>query len=187
MWLRDLRCYVMGILDNFDALVYTATIEKDESVHVKEKGAALVEFALVAPLFFLVLFAIIEFGYLYWANLSMQHAVREGARYAVVTGVTGFTAPSPTPAEQRCAAVVQEIRNNSMGFYDKVSPVVSFRTVDAAGNVVNIGSGCGAASQIIVIHLDCTLPLITPIIRPFFTDGNYRFAVSATMRNEAFH
>jgi len=173
-------------LDNFNALVYTATIEKDKSVNVKEKGAALVEFALVAPLFFLVLFAIIEFGYLYWANLSMQHAVREGARYAI-TGRSDLD-PNPDPAlRNRCVAAVEAIRGNSMGFYDKVSPVVTFRTIDAAGNVVNIGSGCGAASQIIVIHLDCTLPLITPIMRPFFTNGEYNFAVSATMRNEAFH
>jgi hypothetical protein len=160
-------------------------LKKDESVNVKEKGAALVEFALVAILFFTMLFAIIEFGYLYWVNLSMQHAVREGARYAV-TGRTDFD-PNPDPTlRNRCVAAVEAIKGSSMGFYDKVSPVVTFRTIDAAGNVVPIGSGCGAANQIIVIHLDCTLPLITPIIQPFFTNGEYKFAVSATMKNEAF-
>lgn len=55
-------------------------------MNIKEKGAALVEFALTAWLFFIVLFGIIEFSYLWWVNLTMQHAMREGARYAAVTG-----------------------------------------------------------------------------------------------------
>lgn len=157
---------------------------------VKEKGAALVEFALVAVIFFTVLFSIIEFGYLFWGNLSMQHAVREGARFAVVTGVDPT---KPDPIQDRCDRVKNYTRDNSMGFYDKVSPVVTFRTVNAAGNVVNIGSGCGAAQEIVVIHIDCALPMITPFTQllrllgaSIFADGNYNFSVSATMRNEAF-
>lgn len=172
-------------------------IEKDLAVKVnaKVKGSALVEFALVAVLFFTILLSIIEFGYLFWGNLSMQHAVREGARFAVVTGVSGFTQTplSPTPIQQRCNAVIVQTKDHSMGFYDKVSPVVLFRTIDAAGNVVNIGSGCGAAQQIVMIHIDCSLPLITPFTRllelmgtSIFSDGKYHFSVSATMRNEAF-
>lgn len=159
-------------------------------MNLKERGAALVEFALVAVLFFTVLFSIIEFGYLFWGNLSMQHAVREGARFAAVTG---FDPAQPDPIQDRCDRVVQYTEDNSMGFYDRVSPIVTFRTVDAAGNVVNIGSGCGAAKQIVVTHIDCTLPLITPFTQLLgllgantFADGNYHFSVSAAMRNEAF-
>ncbi|MDO9280927.1 MAG: TadE/TadG family type IV pilus assembly protein [Methylotenera sp.] len=159
-------------------------------VYLKEKGAALVEFALVAVIFFTVLFSIIEFGYLFWGNLSMQHAVREGSRFAVVTG---FDPTQPDPIQDRCDRVKNYTRDSSMGFYSKVSPVVTFRTVNAAGNVVNIGSGCGAAQQVVVIHIDCTLPLITPFTQFLgllgasgFKDGEYKFSVSTTMRNEAF-
>jgi Flp pilus assembly protein TadG len=168
-----------------------ATIEKRESVNVKEKGAALVEFAMVAVFFITVLFAIIEFGYLYWVNLTMQHAVREGARYAAVTGPSNFSAPTPqnpaSQAEQRCNAVVDAIKTNSMGLYDKVSPNLTFSTVNTdTGNIVAIDSNCGGATEIIMIKLACTLPLITPIMRPFFTNGEYNFNVSATMKNEGF-
>lgn len=159
-------------------------------LNIKEKGAALVEFALVAILFFTVLFSIIEFGYLFWGNLSMQHAVREGARYSAVTG---FNPASPTPIQERCDNVKSATRANSMGFYDKVAPVVTFRTINAAGNIVDIGAGCGAANEIVVIHIDCVLPLLTPFTHllgllgsNIFTNGKYNFSVSATMRNEAF-
>jgi Flp pilus assembly protein TadG len=47
----------------------------------KASGAATVEFALVAAVVFTLLFGIIDFSYIFWGTLSMQHAVREGARY----------------------------------------------------------------------------------------------------------
>ncbi|MDD2933204.1 MAG: TadE/TadG family type IV pilus assembly protein [Methylotenera sp.] len=175
-----------------DLLNNAVMIEKGctVKVYLKEKGAALVEFALVAVIFFTVLFSIIEFGYLFWGNLSMQHAVREGSRFAVVTG---FDPTQPDPIQDRCDRVKNYTRDSSMGFYSKVSPVVTFRTVNAAGNVVNIGSGCGAAQQVVVIHIECTLPLITPFTQLLgllgasgFKDGEYKFSVSTTMRNEAF-
>ncbi len=157
---------------------------------MKEKGAAIVEFALVAVFFITVLIAIIEFGYLYWVNLTMQHAVREGARYAAVTGPSNFTVTPQNPAtqaQQRCDAVVGAIKANSMGLYDSLSPSLTYSTVDpATGVIVAMGSGCGGASQVIMIKLACTLPLMTPIMKPFFTNGQYNFTVSATMKNETF-
>jgi Flp pilus assembly protein TadG len=160
-------------------------------MNVKEKGAALVEFALAAMLFLTVLFSIIEFSYLWWVNLTMQHAMREGARYAAVTGPSNFPTPTPqnpaTQAEQRCNAVGDAIRANSMGLYDRVSPTLTYSTVNrSTGNIVAIGSGCGGANDIIMIKLVATLPLITPILKPFFTNGKYSFTVSATMQNENF-
>jgi Flp pilus assembly protein TadG len=171
-------------------------------VKFKEKGAGLVEFALASVIFFTILFSIIEFGYLFLGNLSMQHAVREGSRYAVVTGTSGFAAPTQqdlrTQAQKRCDAVIKYTEDNSMGFYAKVSPVVTFKIMDdVTGNIVDIGSDpsiCGAAEKIVVIHIDCTLPLITPFTQllsllggSIFTDGKYKFSVSTTMRNEAFN
>lgn len=45
-----------------------------------ERGAVAVEFALVLPVLVLLLFGIIEFGRGYNAQISLQGAVREGAR-----------------------------------------------------------------------------------------------------------
>ena len=47
---------------------------------------ALVEFALVAPIFFLLLFAIIEGGRFMMYYQTLNNATREGARYAIVHG-----------------------------------------------------------------------------------------------------
>jgi Flp pilus assembly protein TadG len=48
------------------------------------RGSAAVEFALVAPLLFLLLFGVVEFGRAWWAKNSLQYAAERAARYAVV-------------------------------------------------------------------------------------------------------
>jgi Flp pilus assembly protein TadG len=49
-----------------------------------ERGVALVEFALVAPLLFVILFGMLDFGraFNYW--IDSTHLANEGARWAVV-------------------------------------------------------------------------------------------------------
>jgi hypothetical protein len=49
-----------------------------------QKGAAAVEFALIAPILFMLIFAIFEFGTGYSRYLAITHAAREGARLAAV-------------------------------------------------------------------------------------------------------
>jgi len=49
-----------------------------------DQGQALVEFALVAILLFLLLFGIIDFSRLFFAYATMSNGVREGARYGIV-------------------------------------------------------------------------------------------------------
>ncbi|MCQ9163599.1 TadE/TadG family type IV pilus assembly protein [Arthrobacter sp. STN4] len=53
-----------------------------------EKGAAAVEFALVVPLLFLILFGIIDFGRAYNAQISLTQAARAAVRSLVVSNDT---------------------------------------------------------------------------------------------------
>ena len=53
-----------------------------------ERGANLVEFAVVAPLLFLLLFGVIEFSRLIYGFSTVWNAAREGARYASTVGDT---------------------------------------------------------------------------------------------------
>lgn len=53
-----------------------------------EQGAALVEFAILAPLLILLLFGIIEFGYTMGQLNDVRHGSREAARLAAVNAGT---------------------------------------------------------------------------------------------------
>ncbi|HJW26891.1 MAG TPA: TadE/TadG family type IV pilus assembly protein [Rhodocyclaceae bacterium] len=153
-----------------------------------DRGSATLEFALVAPVFLFVLMAAMEMGILFWVNLSMQHAVREGARYAV-TGQKNLD--QSQDGAQRYRAVLQAIQDASMGLYRKVAPVISVGinggTLQSYGSASLYGGAMfGGPGDVVVLRLDCTWPILTPLMQPFFEGGKYRFSVAATMRNEAF-
>ena len=50
----------------------------------RERGSTLVEFAIGATVFLMVMFAVIEFGRALWVHNALSDAARRGARYAVV-------------------------------------------------------------------------------------------------------
>ena len=54
----------------------------------RRKGAATVEFALVLPVFFIVVFGMIDFGRAMMMSQVVQNASREGARLASTDGAT---------------------------------------------------------------------------------------------------
>ncbi len=155
-------------------------------------GAAALEFALVAPLLFVLLFGLLDLALMFWVNLSMQYAVREGARYAV----TGQSDLDPNAAaQQRYLAVVEKIKLSSMGLYARLQPQItvsnygndgtgrSSQDYDPAAPVPGV---FGAPGDIIVLQLrHCTWTGLT-VLAPLFEHGQYRFDVAATMRNEAF-
>ena len=66
----------------------------------RSRGQTLVEFALVAPLLFLLLIAIFEAGRYVLFVETLNNASREGARFAIVNGDNAAcpTGPLPPPA-----------------------------------------------------------------------------------------
>lgn len=54
----------------------------------RRRGAAVVEFAIVVPIFFLMVFGMIEFGRMVMVHQLLTGAARDGARRAVVNGAT---------------------------------------------------------------------------------------------------
>lgn len=61
------------------------------------RGQALVEFAIVAPLFLLMLLSVIEFGRYVYTVQVLNNAAREGARYAIVHGSQSLNSTGPLP------------------------------------------------------------------------------------------
>jgi Flp pilus assembly protein TadG len=55
-------------------------------VNEKERGTAVVEFAIAATVLFILIFGIVEYGRLLWTHNALADATRRGARYAVLYG-----------------------------------------------------------------------------------------------------
>jgi Flp pilus assembly protein TadG len=148
----------------------------------RQSGATVVEMAIIAPVFLLVMLALVELSLMFFATLTMQYAVREGARYAI----TGQSDLDPaTSNQQRYNAVIQSMRDNSLGFYDRLTPRISVNGVGYTSS--NYGNSMfGTAGSIVVLQLTTDWPVTTPLLSQLFKDGKYTFVVGATMRNEYF-
>jgi Flp pilus assembly protein TadG len=74
-------------------------------------GTGMVEFALGATIFFMLMFAIIELAMVVYSYNTISHAARECVRYAIVHSPTG---PNPATAAQ--------IKNTTVTYADLPAP-----------------------------------------------------------------
>lgn len=88
----------------------------------RERGQTLAEFAMIAPLFILLIFGVIDIARLYQSWVTIQHGAREGARYGV-TGREDCDLASPT----REACIEEIVRHQTQGLTNTDSLVVTFR------------------------------------------------------------
>ena len=95
---------------------------KSRRVRSRSRGQALVEFALVAPVFILALMAVIEFGRAIYTIQILNNAAREGARYAIVHGASSGCPSGPmppgygqNPCDPNGDRVVAAVRNQAIG------------------------------------------------------------------------
>jgi hypothetical protein len=75
-----------------------------------ELGQSLAEFALAAPMLFIVIFGLIDTARMYNSWVTVQHAAREGARYGV-TGREDCNIASP----DRLACIEHTARSQTQG------------------------------------------------------------------------
>ena len=79
----------------------------------KEKGQALVEFAIILPVLLLILFGILQFGVTFNQYISVTAAAREGARKASVSRSLGASAAT-TAAVNAAKATAPSLKSTSM-------------------------------------------------------------------------
>lgn len=130
-----------------------------------QRGAALVEFAIVATVFLTVLFSVLEFGRLFWTHNALRDAARRGARYATI--------------RKNDAAGIQAVKN--MVVYGDpnadptvASPVVSgLQTSDVAVQYQNYG-GILLSSRATVSITNYQFQFSVPLIGGTLAMPSYR-------------
>jgi len=87
----------------------------------KQDGATLVEFAIILPVFLLLIFGIIEFGLLLYNKGIITHAAREGARVGIVYNFgTNPDVNNRIPVSEIEAKVNNYIQGNLISFSSAV-------------------------------------------------------------------
>ena len=109
-----------------------------------DRGANLVEFAVIAPLLFLLLFGIIEFAWLFASNLD----VRQGAREAVRVAATDRLPNPATPEIDIC---------NGLNLVHRPTTLVSItRAGNSVGDAITVT--VDAEAETITGLLDWAIP-----------------------------
>jgi Flp pilus assembly protein TadG len=108
------------------------------------RGQAMVEFALVAPMFFLLLFGIIEAGRFIFYYETLSNATREGARYAIVNGAntlgcpSGPAAPGSTPCDTPGNNVVTRVKQSAFGVLTSITVTPTWINDNGRGSTVKV-------------------------------------------------
>ena len=145
------------------------------------RGQSLVEFALVVPLFFLLLFGIIDIGRVMFVQMTLQHALREAGRFAVTGNKVDPDGPGPLSTLSRVDSIIYMAQQAAAGL-----DVSAISISSVSGGSVGAGRA-GGPGDTVTVSLTANLRLITPMIGQFFgTGGVYTFTVSTTFRNEPF-
>jgi Flp pilus assembly protein TadG len=145
---------------------------KKQRMQDNRRGAALVEMAIVMPLFLMIVLGIIEFGRAMMVGQMVTNAAREGARLAVVEG------NSNTIVTSYVQDFLQRSLNCSGG---DVSVAISI--TPAAGNTTSGNEVSNAQSRDLV-----TVTVQVPFNKVNFIPGDYlagkNISGRATMRHE---
>jgi Flp pilus assembly protein TadG len=152
-------------------------LSKIRASHRSQSGQSLVEFALVAPVFFLLVFGVLDFGRLFFTQMTLQHALREAGRFAVTGNTIDPDGAGPLPSKSRIDSIKQIATQSAAGINVTGMEISS-------GGVTN---NAGGPDETVTVSLRTELRLITPIIGRYFgPDGIYTFTVSTTFKNEPF-
>jgi hypothetical protein len=141
------------------------------------RAHSLVEFAVVVPVFFALVFGIFDLGRLFYVRETLEHAMRQAGRYAV----TGNHISQGGTNLTRVASITQIAQQAAAGL-----DVTSIKISSVQGGVIVPGYA-GGPGDTVTIKMETTLQLITPMIGKFFKgDNTYSLKVSTVFRNERF-
>ena len=112
------------------------------SVTSDNRGVALIEFALVAPIRVLLLANVVEFGRLIWSQMQLDYAAQTGAQMVLKVCANQGNLPATTNCPNMNSAVVQAVQSGPLGASATVSsgyPSESYECTSGI-NLVSVGT-----------------------------------------------
>lgn len=112
-------------------------------------GQALVEFALVIPLFLILLFGVIDIGRIAYINNAMSEGAREASRWGSVQGRSSTAATRAT---------IRDRAISSMAAVPNPTVTVTCEAVDGTARTTCV------TNNVLVVSISSTVTLFTPVV-----------------------
>ena len=150
----------------------------------EDRGQALVEFALVAPIFFLMLFGIIQLGLVFAGQNALVNGVRETARYAAPYRVVDASGAASTCSTVQ-SKLTDVLKGSLIGFNAaNLIPTITYTWVQSTMPLDT------SWYVTVTVHAEYKFPLYVPLVGNFMdgmdgiNDGNLRLSAQEVMRIE---
>jgi Flp pilus assembly protein TadG len=152
------------------------------------KGSTIVEFAMVFPLLLLLMFGVMDFGFYFFVQHSLQFATREGVRLALVGRTINDGSGNPLSRE---ASIVQTIQSKASVAVRSANVLVYIYPVDATfadpSGWLTAAPNAGLPGSYMRVKARYTYQFITPLIGALVPGRSKVIEVQATYRNELFN
>jgi Flp pilus assembly protein TadG len=139
-----------------------------------DRGAAAVEFAMVAPLLLMLVFGIVDFGMLIQTKTSIGNAAYEGAR-------NGSISHSEAAIDTAVKSSLGDLATDAIITVTCTGPAPTYTACPAGGLDANVASG-GTISVTVQYHYDWKTPM--PSLIGLGDDGGIDVTETAEMRVE---
>ena len=123
------------------------------------------EFAIVAPLLFLLVFGIIDFGWAFYQHLDVRHGARESARLAVVNYHTSSGPCAPGGVTSCNDARLTQLLTEACGRMDDgLGLEVQLTRADSNGNGTDYEPGDKVVAQVRKAPVDQLTGFLAPFL-----------------------
>lgn len=162
-------------------------------------GATAVEFALIAPVFMLIIMAIVEVSLIFFATVNLDGAATDAAR-RIRTGQSQQSGDSVTDFSTALCAKLDTMFDCDKLQTD-VRTMASFTAIQTAvdvgieydpitGEVITYGFAPGASGDIVIVRVMYLWPINTPLMGAFFETlpgtSKILLASTAVFQNEPY-
>jgi PKD repeat protein len=152
--------------------VQAAFVEARPRSRTRSLGQAVVEFAIILPIFMLLMLMAIDFGRLFFSYVQVSNAAREAAAWA---------SNNPSTATSATLALYGTQEKNAQGQGGEGTINFAAACVDTTGATIlcaNAGGGAGPGNTITVTATE-PFSFLTPLINNFF-GGSFSIGTSAS-------
>jgi hypothetical protein len=144
-------------------------------------GSNLIETAFVLPLLLVLTFSIIDFACLFYVHLALENGISQATRYAVTGNLMDdpdnpgeyLSREDSIKAAMRQATPTLTIPDDAFSF--EYLPEGEDDWVD----------GTGEPGDIVKARVDYTWDILTPLMQPFFDNGQIHLIAESAMKNES--
>lgn len=156
------------------------------------QGATAIEFAIVAPVLFLIIFGTLEFALIMHVSSVVEHAVHEGARF----GITGNDYDNVSGQDMDRTAFIRYAIEQRIGhwLFEPEMLTINTRVLNSIQGITLDGTidenkGYGNGDQTVIYKVTYRWQILTPFLREALgSDEEGAFTITSVVaaKNEGF-